>query len=131
MEQCTHVLHDAYVLESFVGGLKSAVKPFVKAFNPANVTEAIKYARLQEEALMLNNQKLDKSYSFGTQKYEKPTQGFNSSSNTKSYTPLSSHPNAIKPPLLPTPVSKPLVSEITKESGRQPFKFISADLTEE
>uniref|UniRef100_A0A803MMI9 Uncharacterized protein n=1 Tax=Chenopodium quinoa TaxID=63459 RepID=A0A803MMI9_CHEQI len=36
-----HVLPDSYVLESFISGLRPAVKPFVKAFKP----------RLQEESL--------------------------------------------------------------------------------
>ncbi|XP_021768532.1 uncharacterized protein LOC110732838 [Chenopodium quinoa] len=34
-----HILPDAYILESFVGGLKPAVKPFVKAFKPATIAQ--------------------------------------------------------------------------------------------
>lgn len=33
----SHDLPDVYVLYSFIGGLKSAVKPFVKAFKPTNI----------------------------------------------------------------------------------------------
>lgn len=46
-----HILHDTYMLESFIGGLKPAVKPFVKAFKPTTIAEAIDLARLQEENL--------------------------------------------------------------------------------
>ncbi|XP_021718566.1 uncharacterized protein LOC110686257 [Chenopodium quinoa] len=48
-----HILPDAYILESFVGGLKPAVKPFVKAFKPATIAQAVDFARLQEESLTL------------------------------------------------------------------------------
>uniref|UniRef100_A0A803L5Q0 Ty3 transposon capsid-like protein domain-containing protein n=1 Tax=Chenopodium quinoa TaxID=63459 RepID=A0A803L5Q0_CHEQI len=41
-----HILPDAYILESFVGGLKPAVKPFVKAFKPATIAQAVDFARL-------------------------------------------------------------------------------------
>ena len=61
MEQFHHVLPDPYMLESFIGGLKPAVKPFVKAFKPQTVTDAILYARLQEESIQANTQKFTKS----------------------------------------------------------------------
>ncbi|XP_074266111.1 uncharacterized protein LOC141588577 [Silene latifolia] len=44
-------LPDQYFLDSFVGGLKPAIKPFVKAFKPGSLTEAVEYARLQEETI--------------------------------------------------------------------------------
>ncbi|CAO2832351.1 unnamed protein product [Amaranthus hypochondriacus] len=44
-----HGLSEEYLLESFIGGLKEEVKPFVKAFNPTTISEAINYDRLQEE----------------------------------------------------------------------------------
>lgn len=40
MFQQNHRLPTSYVLDSFVGELKPAVKPFVKAFNPTSITEA-------------------------------------------------------------------------------------------
>lgn len=46
MKQHNHVLPDGYILDSFVSGLKPAVKPFVKAFKPTTIAEAIDYARL-------------------------------------------------------------------------------------
>lgn len=46
-----HFLPDSYVLDSFISGLKGAVKPFVIAFNPKTIAEAVKYARVQEEAV--------------------------------------------------------------------------------
>ena len=61
MEQNHHILPDSYFLESFIGGLKPTVKPFVKAFKPVNVAEAIMYARLQEESIQANSQKIGKS----------------------------------------------------------------------
>lgn len=46
-----HILPDTYVLESFIGGLKPAVKPFVKAFKPSTMAETIRLVMLQEENL--------------------------------------------------------------------------------
>ena len=37
---------DAYILDSFIGGLKPAIKPFVKAFKPTSIAAAIEFARL-------------------------------------------------------------------------------------
>ncbi|XP_074298103.1 uncharacterized protein LOC141628919 [Silene latifolia] len=51
MLQRNRLLPDQYFLDSFVGGLKPAVKPFVKAFKPGSLTEAVEYARLQEETI--------------------------------------------------------------------------------
>lgn len=111
MEQFHHVLPDPYMLESFIGGLKPAVKPFVKAFKPQTVTDAILYARLQEESIQANNQKFTKS----------------------SYTPKSSNlmfsANSNKSePLLPTPQTKPLQTALPKTNVIKPFKFIPADV---
>lgn len=41
MLQHNHALPDAYFLDSFIGGLKASVKPFVKAFKPVSIAEAI------------------------------------------------------------------------------------------
>lgn len=54
MLQYNHVLPDSYVLDSFIGGLKSTVKPFVKAFKPNSIAEVIDYARLKEESLAVS-----------------------------------------------------------------------------
>uniref|UniRef100_A0A803L3P0 Ty3 transposon capsid-like protein domain-containing protein n=1 Tax=Chenopodium quinoa TaxID=63459 RepID=A0A803L3P0_CHEQI len=51
MLQQNHGLPDSYFLASFIGGLKPAVKPFVKAFKPQTLAEAVEFARLQEESL--------------------------------------------------------------------------------
>ncbi|XP_074369113.1 uncharacterized protein LOC141709470 [Apium graveolens] len=83
MLQSNHVLPEGYILDSFIGGLKSAVKPFVKAFKPTSFSDAIEYARLQEESLMIN-------------KVTKPQ--FTPKGN--GITPLLAN---TKPPLLPTP----------------------------
>ncbi|XP_074313633.1 uncharacterized protein LOC141648817 [Silene latifolia] len=63
MLQRNRLLPDQYFLDSFVGGLKPAVKPFVKAFKPETLSEAVEYARLQEEtisATKINKPVLDK-----------------------------------------------------------------------
>lgn len=53
--QHNHFLPDSYFLESFIGGLKSTVKPFVRAYKPQTVTAAIEYARCQEESIEVSN----------------------------------------------------------------------------
>ncbi|KAK9713235.1 hypothetical protein RND81_06G013500 [Saponaria officinalis] len=51
MVQRNPLLPDQYFLDSFIGGLKPAVKPFVRAFKPDTLASAVEYARLQEESL--------------------------------------------------------------------------------
>lgn len=51
MLQNGHVLPDDYILDSFIGGLKPTIKPFVKAFKLTSIADAIESARLQEEQL--------------------------------------------------------------------------------
>ena len=43
---------ESYFLESFIGGLKAAVKPLVRAFNPRTVDDAIEQGRFQEEHIL-------------------------------------------------------------------------------
>lgn len=96
MVQNRHVLPDQYVLDSFVGGLNAAVKPFVKAFKPKSIAEAVEYARLQEESLATIQPTRNKSFS-------------NSSSNFRSdWVSATNRQNVLllannKPPLLPNP----------------------------
>ncbi|XP_056690117.1 uncharacterized protein [Spinacia oleracea] len=109
-----HVLPDAYMLESFIGGLKPAVKPFVKAFKPATIAEAIDLARLQEENLEAVSPKPYKTPMYNP----KPLQSV----------PLLPNP---KPPLLPTPTNKPNTSlALTKypQQRTRNFKYIPADV---
>ena len=89
MLQHNHALPDAYVLDSFIGGLKASVKPFVKAFKPVSIAEAIDYARLKEKSLTV-------SY-----KFSKPAANY---SSTKASVPLLAN---TAPHLLPTPKSNP------------------------
>ena len=42
---------DAYLLESFIGGLKPTNKSMVRAFKPLTLDQAIEQARCQEERL--------------------------------------------------------------------------------
>lgn len=46
MLQQNHYLPDAYLLDSFIGGLKSSIKPFLRAFKPTTISGAVEYARL-------------------------------------------------------------------------------------
>ena len=117
MEQHHHVLPDLYLLGSFIGGLKPTVKPFVKAFKPASVTESINYARLQEESLQATAHKFVK----GTGNVQKAVGPIVYSTYTN---------NSHKPPLLPTPQTKPLQAAVGK-TGTKPFKFIPADVRAE
>ncbi|KVI08109.1 Retrotransposon gag protein [Cynara cardunculus var. scolymus] len=48
-----HALPDPYILDSFLGVLRPAVKPFVRAFKPTSIARAVEIARLQEESLVL------------------------------------------------------------------------------
>ncbi|KAK9713615.1 hypothetical protein RND81_06G039800 [Saponaria officinalis] len=51
MLQRNPLLPDQYFLDSFIGGLKPAIKPFVRAFKPQTLASAVEFARLQEESL--------------------------------------------------------------------------------
>ncbi|XP_074303743.1 uncharacterized protein LOC141638224 [Silene latifolia] len=78
MLQKNKCLTENYFVESFVGGLKPSLKPFVRAFQPVTIAKALELARLQEENLSIKFNKF--------------------SSNTKSFTATTK-----QPPLLPTP----------------------------
>ncbi|KAL2931387.1 Retrotransposon-derived protein PEG10 [Bienertia sinuspersici] len=51
MLQQSQFLPESYFLDSFIGGLKPSLKPFVRAFKPNSISSAVEYARLQEEAI--------------------------------------------------------------------------------
>lgn len=51
LEMHAYELSFKFVLDSFIGGLKDSLKPFVKVFNPKTFPLAIRYARLQQESL--------------------------------------------------------------------------------
>uniref|UniRef100_A0A803M2N6 Ty3 transposon capsid-like protein domain-containing protein n=1 Tax=Chenopodium quinoa TaxID=63459 RepID=A0A803M2N6_CHEQI len=91
MLQYNYVLPNKYVLESFIGGLKPGIRPFVRAFKPQTINEAVEYARLQDESINLNKPTSIKQFS------------------SKQYHNLTS-PNSSKPPLLPNPHTKPLLT---------------------
>ena len=44
------MLPDDYFVSSFIGGLKPHLKPFVKALNPSTLDDAVRFARLHEDA---------------------------------------------------------------------------------
>ncbi|XP_056698524.1 uncharacterized protein [Spinacia oleracea] len=111
-----HILPETYLLESFVGGLKAAVKPFVKAFKPDSISEAIDLARLQEENLVATKTT-----------YKQP---FYSPKPLQSVPLLTNN----KPPLLPTPQIKPNTTlSLTKypQQRTKNFKYIPADVRQE
>ncbi|XP_074306372.1 uncharacterized protein LOC141641616 [Silene latifolia] len=78
MLQKNKCLTEDYFVESFIGGLKPSLKPFVRAFQPNTIAKALELARLQEENLSMKFSKFN--------------------SNTKSFTTTNK-----QPPLLPTP----------------------------
>jgi len=51
MVQRTPTLPDSFFVDSFVGGLKPQLKPFVKALTPVTLADAMNLARLQKEAI--------------------------------------------------------------------------------
>lgn len=111
-----HSLPEEYLLDSFIGGMKPGIKPFVKAFKPATLAAAVEFARLQEDALA------------ATQKVTKPTSSF-------PYKPLQAVPlNSNKPPLLPTPPIKPnnqlSLTKFNPKTYKNP-RYIPADVRAE
>ena len=116
MLQINHILPDNYILDSFIGGLKPSVKPFVRAFKPNSISQAIEYARLQEESLAVMLQRSSK-FTFNS---PKPVQSVPLLANSK-------------PPLLPTPQTKPDQLSVTKFNPRQNrnTKFVPADIRAE
>lgn len=117
MIQINHILPDSYILDSFIGGLKPSVKPFVRAFKPETISQAIEYTRLQEESLSVLSQKSTK---YGFTNVSKPIQ----------YVPLLANN---KPPLLPTPTTKPDQMAITKFNPKENrnSRFVPADVRAE
>lgn len=116
MLQNNHILPDAYILDSFIGGLKPAVKPFVRAFKPVTVSDAIEFARLQEESLSFSN--LTTKTQTQPSLSPKPLQSVPYSTNTK-------------PPILPTPQIKPTSQALTKFNPKRNTRYIPADVRAE
>uniref|UniRef100_A0A803MRK9 Retrotransposon gag domain-containing protein n=1 Tax=Chenopodium quinoa TaxID=63459 RepID=A0A803MRK9_CHEQI len=110
MVQVGYMLPDKYLLESFIGGLKSSLRPFVKAFKPQTISAAIEYARFQQESDSLNTSNRPKY------------------TTTKPYQTLSTQ-NSSKPPLLPLPPTSPFLKTNTKPTPKT--KFILADVRAE
>ncbi|CAO2836370.1 unnamed protein product [Amaranthus hypochondriacus] len=79
LEMHDYDLSSKFLLDSFVSGLHDTIKPFVKAFKPENITQAIEYARLQSESI-------------------KSLHDLSTKSTWKN------HMTPPKPPLLPTPL---------------------------
>ncbi|VFQ74021.1 unnamed protein product [Cuscuta campestris] len=106
--QHSHYLPDSFILDSFVGGLKPAVKLFVRAFKPTSIAEAITFARLKEESLEVEGTKISK---------------------------FSHYTNSAKPPILPTPQMKPYTQQkfnLTNQTApNKNFKYIPADVRAE
>lgn len=99
-------LPESYILNSFVGGLKPAVKPFVKAFKPTSIAQAIEFARLQEETLKMLAVK---------------DTGWSGKSGVLAN---------IKPPLLPTPPKGPEMSKFNQKIVKT-FRHIPAEVRAE
>ena len=68
------LLPDEHFLDSFVGGLKPHLKSFVRAFHPKTLTEAMEYARCQEETVQaLKMQEKSSKFTTPVQKSVLPT----------------------------------------------------------
>ena len=96
---------ESYFLESFIGGLTAAIKPIVRAFKPATVSEAIEYARQQEESI----QALKISPDIPRRAYTKPSK------------PALSYPPTSKP-LLPAPVTQAETSYHSNTTTQMPLR---------
>ena len=111
-----YALCDEYMLDSFIGGLKSEIRPFVKAFNPRSISEATKLTRLREKQLAAcSHQTVAKPSPY------RPL--FPHNTDTSQARSLANHPNASKPPLIPTPSPN-------LQNNLRPLKHIPADVKE-
>ena len=113
MNQQGHNLTEEYMLDSFIGGLKDTIKPFVRAFKPTTICEAVEYARLQEDTLNSLNLKPLKNHL-----------------TPYTNTPILPKPSE-KPALLPLPSTK--VTSNTYPSTpntktNRNFKYVPADV---
>ena len=113
MLQNGYCLHDSYLLESFIGGMKPGVKPLVRAFKPQSIAAAIEYARLQEESIKANSQKTWKPNTYPQNSYQNTTLNYK------------------QPPLLPTPAAKPLAMINTTTKPPKIPKYVPADVRAE
>lgn len=50
MKQRNPLLPKTYFLDNFIGGLKSTLKPFIRAFSPNDMAATIKFAKLKEQS---------------------------------------------------------------------------------
>ncbi|XP_056688753.1 uncharacterized protein [Spinacia oleracea] len=120
-----HSLHGEYILDSFIGGLDPVVKPFVKAFKPNSIAEAVEFARLQEEQNMAcSHQPVNPTFYSNT---SKPTT-YSQINKAIQAVPVSVN----RPALLPTPTTKPQlpVTKFQPKFARN-FRHIPADVRAE
>ncbi|KAH9605981.1 hypothetical protein KSS87_012166 [Heliosperma pusillum] len=88
MLQRNALLPETYFLDSFVGGLKPMVKPFVRALKPTTMAEAVELARCQEESLtaartMNNKTEINPNRITSQCFVRSPTSNFQNNSNTR------------------------------------------------
>ncbi|XP_074304368.1 uncharacterized protein LOC141639077 [Silene latifolia] len=113
MMQRNSLLPEQYFLDSFIGGLKPSLKPFVKAFKPRTLAYVVEYSRLQEETLSVTKN-VPKNFTHSTTQVSKtvPSQTIFANKSSSKW-------------LLPTPTSSS--SQILPSSQPQrPTRFISA-----
>ncbi|XP_074271624.1 uncharacterized protein LOC141595557 [Silene latifolia] len=116
MMQRNPLLPEQYFLDSFIGGLKPSLKPFVRAFKPTTLASVIEYARLQEETLIATRTSVKPNPQF-THNIPK-TFPLNNSFTPKTFPGKG---------LLPTPGSSTVKSQPQMTSHTQkPTRFISA-----
>jgi len=106
MVQRTPTLPDSFFLDSFVGGLKPQLIPFVKALTSVTLADAMNLARLQEEGMeagkALNRLRTNKTTLLPTFKSAPSPYTFTRSHHNTRHPPISvpsinSSNSAIKP----------------------------------
>ena len=87
---------ETYFFESFISGLKPAVKPLVRAFNPQTLSSAIEHARYQEEHLLALKLPAEKPYKPSYPYTNTPQKGLLPTPNTTPLLPQKPFPSLPK-----------------------------------
>ena len=112
----TPTMPDTHLLDSFIGGLKPAIKPLVKAFKPLTLSQAIEQAQLQEEHVQALKYIPEKPYKFSQHSPHSkpllptPAAGYRTSPH--------SH--------LKAPQNNPIPSKVPSSDLPKPTRFIPA-----
>jgi len=107
---------EAYILESFIGGLKPAIKPLVRAFKPLTLDLAIEQARFQEEHVQALKIPPDRTFRLNP-----------SNPNSKPLPPTPPPSFRIPQHFQPrAPQNNPITSKFSNQNFQKATKFIPA-----